>query len=116
MKNPNSSSERLRFVCRPYITSESNPRDARLTARRSNGSALYTLDQRFSKSRAQKVRAQTPMLTRPPDLSQGGLSIEDTGPPRPRVGRASAPPTPARHALARPTPPPLPPFPHYSLS
>src|SRR5260370_16722267 len=99
MKNPNSSSERLRFVCRPYITSESNPRDARLTARRSNGSALYTLDHQFSKSRAQKVRAQTPMLTRPPDLSQGRLSIEHTAPPTPRAGRPSTPPPPPRHAL-----------------
>src|SRR5260370_3013947 len=93
MKNPNSSSERLRFVCRPYITSESNPRDARLTARRSNGSALHTLDHQFSKSHAQKVAAQTPMLTGSPDPSQGGLETEDTAP---------CPPPP-------PCPPPHPP-------
>src|SRR5690348_3969958 len=72
-----------RFSCRPYITSESNPRDARLTARRSNGSALHTLDHQFSKSHAQKVRAQTPILTGCPDPSQGGLLTEDTAPPPP---------------------------------
>src|SRR5690349_6658601 len=71
-----------RFSCVVRITSESNPRDARLTARRSNGSALHTLDHQFSKSRAKKVRAQTPMLTGRPDLSQGGLELEDTTPPR----------------------------------
>src|SRR5204863_6735111 len=65
-----------------------NPRDARLTARRSNGSALHTLDHQFSKSRAQKVRAQTPILTRWSDPSQGGLVIEDTAPLPP----ASRPP------------------------
>src|SRR5229473_3952535 len=80
MKNPNSSSERLRFVCRPYITSESNPRDARLTARRSNGSALHTLDHQFSKSCAQKVPAQTPILTGAPDPSPTRLETEDTAP------------------------------------
>src|SRR2546426_7329040 len=83
LKNPNSPCERLRFVCRPYITSESNPRDARLTARRSNGSALHTLDHQFSKSHAQKVPAQTPILTGCPDTSQGGLLTEDTAPPPP---------------------------------
>jgi hypothetical protein len=71
-----------RFSCVVRITSESNPRDARLTARRSNGSALHTLDHQFSKSRAKKVRAQTPMLTGGPDLSQGGLGLGDTTPPR----------------------------------
>src|SRR5881296_4047949 len=77
--------------CVVRITSESNPRATRLTARRSNGSALHTLDHQFSKSRAQKVRAQTPMLTGRPDPGQGGLIVEDTarrpphhpGPPRP---------------------------------
>src|SRR5438046_4309749 len=69
------------FRMSSVLTSESNPRDARLTARRSNGSALHTLDHQFSKSRAQKVRAQTPMLTARPDPSQGGLAIEDTAPP-----------------------------------
>src|SRR5919109_556053 len=63
------------------ITSESHPRDARLTTRRSNGSALHTLDHQFSKSRAQKVAAQTLMLTGPPDRGQGGLTVEDTPPP-----------------------------------
>jgi hypothetical protein len=67
-----------RFSCVVRITSESNPRDARLTARRSNGSALHTLDHQFSKSRAKKVRAQTPMLTGGPDLSQGVFIVEDT--------------------------------------
>src|SRR5260370_23991805 len=98
MKNPNSSCERLRFVCRPYITSESNPRDARLTARRSNGSALHTLDHQFSKSHAQKVPAHPSILTRRPDPSQGGLLTEDTAPPHPPVPHppqmiASPPPT-----------------------
>src|SRR5439155_6506717 len=68
------------FRMSSVLTSESNPRDARLTARRSNGSALHTLDHQFSKSRAQKVRAQTPILTRWSDPSQGGLVIEDTAP------------------------------------
>src|SRR2546423_5630212 len=63
------------------FTSESNPRDARLIARRSNGSALHTLDHQFSKSRAQKVPAQTPMLTGRPDPGQGGLIVEDTARP-----------------------------------
>src|SRR5690349_3598505 len=67
-----------RFSCVVRITSESNPRDARLTARRSNGSALHTLDHQFSKSGAKKVRAQTPMLTGGPDLSQGVFIVEDT--------------------------------------
>src|SRR2546430_17071386 len=75
------------FRMSSVLTSESNPRDARLTARRSNGSALHTLDHQFSKSRAQKVRAQTPMLTGRPDPGQGGLIIEDTARPPP-------PPTP----------------------
>src|SRR5690348_10033773 len=65
--------------CVVRITSESNPRAARLTARRSNGSALHTLDHQFSKSRAPKVRAQTRILTRSADPSQGGLPAEDTG-------------------------------------
>src|SRR5207249_10890372 len=72
--------------CVSYVvrfTSESNPRDARLTARRSNGSALHTLDHQFSKSRAQKARAQTAILTRWSDPSQGGLVIEDTALPPP---------------------------------
>src|SRR5439155_26613900 len=73
-------SERLCVSYVVRITSESNPRDARLTARRSNGSALHTLDHQFSKSRAQKVRAQTAILTRWSDPSQGGLVIEDTAP------------------------------------
>src|SRR5205809_6739803 len=64
--------------CVVRITSESNPRAPRLTARRSNGSALHTLDHQFSKSRAQKSRAQTAMLTGRPDPSQGGLVLEDT--------------------------------------
>jgi len=71
-------SERLAFPYVVRITSESNPRDARLTARRSNGSALHTLDHQFSKSGAKKVRAQTPMLTGGPDLSQGVFIVEDT--------------------------------------
>src|SRR5256714_14217037 len=79
------------------FTSESNPRDARLIARRSNGSALHTLDHQFSKSRAQKVAAQTPMLTGRPDPGQGGLILEDTAPPPP------PPPTPPRPAR-RPDP------------
>src|ERR1700739_5183179 len=70
-----------RFSCVVRITSESNPRDARLIARRSNGSALHTLDHQFSKSRAQKVHAQTAMLTGRPDLGQGGLIVEDTAHP-----------------------------------
>src|ERR671922_496870 len=82
------------------ITSESHPRDARLTTRRSNGSALHTLDHQFSKSRAQKVAAQTPMLTGLPNRGQGGLTVEDT-PPRPPPPRAAAPPHPSP-ALAEP--------------
>ena len=58
----NEESEQLmRTTCVSYvvrITSESNPRDARLTARRSNGSALHTLDHQFSKSRAPKKFAR----------------------------------------------------------
>src|SRR5438045_6156657 len=69
------------FRMSSVLTSESNPRDARLTARRSNGSALHTLDHQFSKSRAQKVPAQTPMLTRRPDPSQGASALEHTSPP-----------------------------------
>jgi len=72
------------FRMSSVFTSESNPRDARLTARRSNGSALHTLDHQFSKSRAQKVAAQTAMLTGYPDPSQGGLPLEDTAPAPPR--------------------------------
>jgi hypothetical protein len=80
-------SERLAFPYVVRITSESNPRDARLTARRSNGSALHTLDHQFSKSGAKKVRAQTPMLTGGPDLSQGVFIVEDTTlPPSRRPG------------------------------
>src|SRR2546426_11711736 len=75
--------------CVVRITSESNPRDARLTARRSNGSALHTLDHQFSKSCAQKVAAQTPILTASPDPSQGGLETEDTAP-----GPSPSPPLP----------------------
>src|SRR5438477_12608153 len=85
-----------RFSCVVRITSESNPRDARLIARRSNGSALHTLDHQFSKSRAQKVAAQTPMLTARPNPGQGGLIIEDTArrpppPPPPRAPPREAP-------------------------
>src|SRR2546429_8071867 len=85
--------------CVVRIASESTPRAARLTARRSNGSALHTLDHQFSKSRAQKVRAQTPMLTGRPAPGQGGLIIEDTArrPPRP--------PPPCAPSLAEPQPP-----------
>src|SRR5213592_3879968 len=57
--------------CVVRITSESNPRATRLTARRSNGSALHTLDHQFSKSRAQKVRAQTPILPGGPTRVKG---------------------------------------------
>src|SRR2546426_8025401 len=45
------------------------------------GAALHTLDHQFSKSKAprtQKVRAQTTMLTRRTEPSQGGLLLEDT--------------------------------------
>src|SRR2546426_4451250 len=45
------------------------------------GAALHTLDHQFSKSKAprtQKVRAQTTMLTRQTEPSQGGLLLEDT--------------------------------------
>src|SRR5256885_15440246 len=90
------------FRMSSVLTSESNPRDARLTARRSNGSALHTLDHQFSKSRAQKVPAQTPMLTGHPDPGQGGLILEDTAPPPP------PPPPPAPPADTGP-PHPLPP-------
>src|SRR5919109_3376136 len=88
--------------CVVRITSESHPRDARLTARRSNGSALHTLDHQFSKSRAQKVAAQTPMLTAPPDPGQGGLTVEDTPPPpnhdtAPHPSPALAEPDDPRH-------------------
>src|SRR5436853_7063648 len=87
------------FRMSSVLTSESNPRDARLIARRSNGSALHTLDHQFSKSRAQKVRAQTPMLTGRPDPGQGGLIIEDTArPPAP-------PPPPPAAPLGGPPPP-----------
>src|SRR5437870_8197438 len=79
--------------CVVRITSESNPRDARLIARRSNGSALHTLDHQFSKSRAQKVPAQTPMLTGRPDPGQGGLIVEDTA-RRPRRPPHAPPPCP----------------------
>src|SRR5207253_6579560 len=88
-------SERLCVSYVVRITSESNPRDARLIARRSNGSALHTLDHQFSKSRAQKTPAQTPMLTACPDPGQGGRIIEDTA-------RRPPPPPP-------PPPPPSPP-------
>src|SRR5256714_8833836 len=81
------------FRMSSVLTSESNPRDARLTARRSNGSALHTLDHQFSKSRAQKLAAQTPMLTGRPDPGQGGLILEDTAPHQP-------PPTPPPDRLA----------------
>src|SRR2546422_9308334 len=87
--------------CVVRITSESNPRDARLTARRSNGSALHTLDHQFSKSHAQKVLAETPMLTRGPDPSQGGLLPEDTAPPPP-----PRPPPPQTVCCSKPPPPP----------
>src|SRR5205823_8264462 len=88
------------------ITSESNPRDARLIARRSNGSALHTLDHQFSKSRAQKTPAQTPMLTACPDPGQGGRIIEDTArrPPRP-----PPPPPPRAPPRIAPWPDPHPP-------
>src|SRR5947208_9920085 len=76
--------------CVVRITSESNPRATRLTARRSNGSALHTLDHQFSKSHAQKVLAETPILTGGPDPSQGGLLPEDTASPPP------PPPTPPK--------------------
>src|SRR2546426_11226767 len=87
--------------CVVRITSESNPRDARLTARRSNGSALHTLDHQFSKSHAQKVLAETPMLTGGPDPSQGGLLPEDTAPPPP-----PPPPPPQKDSYSKPPPPP----------
>src|SRR2546422_7969717 len=64
--------------CVVRITSESNPRATRLTARRSNGSALHTLDHQFSKSRAQKVRAQTPILPGGPTRVKGARSEEHT--------------------------------------
>src|SRR5205814_8761399 len=92
------------FRMSSVLTSESNPRDARLTARRSNGSALHTLDHQFSKSHAQKVLAETPMLTGGPDPSQGGLLPEDTAPPHP-----PRPPPPKLHPTHNP--PPLPPCP-----
>ena len=57
------------------------PRGTRLTAHRSIGAALHTLDHQFSKSRyIQKLRSQTIMLTRLSDLSQGRLALEDTAP------------------------------------
>src|SRR5919109_3403544 len=89
------------------ITSESHPRDARLTARRSNGSALHTLDHQFSKSRAQKVAAQTRILTGLPDPGQGGLVVEDTPCPKPRwaergAGRGSPSATKIRSRSGRP--------------
>src|SRR5256885_14735445 len=96
------------------FTSESNPRDARLIARRSNGSALHTLDHQFSKSRAQKVAAQTPMLTARPDPGQGGLILEDTAPPTPPPPPPPPPRTPpprAPHLPPAPPPPPPPPSP-----
>jgi hypothetical protein len=80
-------SERLAFPYVVRITSESNPRDARLTARRSNGSALHTLDHQFSKSGAKKLRAKTPILTGGPDPSQWAFIVEDTTlPPSPLPG------------------------------
>src|SRR5260370_28268398 len=96
MKNPNSSSERLRFVCRPYHV---RVKPSRRASDRAPFKRVRTLHARPSvlKEPREKVRAQTRMLTRPPDSSQGGLSIEDTGPPRPPAERASAAP-------ARPTP------------
>src|SRR5437667_8875544 len=92
-------SERLCVSYVVRITSESNPRDARLTARRSNGSALHTLDHQFSKSHAQKVLAETPILTGGPDPSQGGLLPEDTAPPPP-------PPPPPTQMVCYLNPPP----------
>src|SRR5205823_7822531 len=93
------------FRMSSVFTSESNPRDARLIARRSNGSALHTLDHQFSKSRAQKVAAQTPMLTARPDPGQGGLIIEDTAqPPRPP---SPSPPPPRPPERRRPALAPL---------
>src|SRR2546425_2109019 len=87
--------------CVVRITSESNPRATRLTARRSNGSALHTLDHQFSKSHAQKVRAQTPILTGRANSSQGGLLTEDTAPPPP-----PSPPPPNGFLAEAHSPPP----------
>src|SRR5437867_13063843 len=77
--------------CVVRITSESNPRATRLTARRSNGSALHTLDHQISKSRAQKVRAQTAIL--PAALTRAkGASLSNTRALGAR--RARRPPSP----------------------
>src|SRR3989442_11943803 len=75
--------------CVVRITSESNPRATRLTARRSNGSALHTLDHQFSKSRAQKVRAQTRILPAARTRVKGAslLNIRALGRPRPQRPR-----------------------------
>src|SRR5437763_777326 len=97
------------------FTSESNPRDARLIARRSNGSALHTLDHQFSKSRAQKTPAQTPMLTACPDPGQGGRIIEDTARRPPPPTPPPPPPSPPPRTPRGPPPAALPPLPSLPL-
>jgi len=74
------------FVCRPYHV---RVKPSRRASDRTPFKRVRTPHARSSvlkEPRQKKVRAQTPMLTGRPDLSQGGLPLEDTTPPgsRPR--------------------------------
>src|SRR2546427_9526323 len=99
MKNPNSSTERLGFFCRPNHIRVKTPHGTRLTAHRSIGAALHTLDHQFSKSDDTKTSYPDTNPTRGQKASQGGLGLRVS----PRPTRSPRPRSPS------PLPPPLPP-------
>lgn len=71
--------ERLEyFPCRPNQSQNETPRDAHLTAHRSIGAALHTLDHQFSKSGCEKSSQQDANPSRGTEVSQGGLLFEFT--------------------------------------
>src|SRR2546425_13203500 len=109
MKNPNSSTERLGFFCRPNHIRVKTPHGPRLTAHRSIGAALHTLDHQFSKSDDTKTSYPDTNPTRGQKASQGGLGLRvsprPTRSPRPRSPSPLPPPS-------RPAPPRNTPLPH----
>src|SRR2546427_9735311 len=105
MKNPNSSTERLGFFCRPNHIRVKTPHGTRLTAHRSIGAALHTLDHQFSKSDDTKTSYPDANPTRGQRASQGGLALRVS--PRPTQSpqpRSPSPLPPRSHPARRNTP------------
>src|SRR2546428_7982525 len=107
MKNPNSSTERLGFFCRPNHIRVKTPHGTRLTAHRSIGAALHTLDHQFSKSDDTKLPTQTPMLPAGRGRVKGGshlgLALGRHNHPSPDP-QARSPPDPTPPSEIRPLP------------